>query len=54
MPGQPKKSKVRIPLVIEKKLARAVELDAARHKSNRTAWITEAIKDKLDRLGKLP
>ena len=54
MPGQRKKSKTRITLPIEERLARAVEIQAAREKIDRVAWIIEAIKDKLERLGKLP
>ncbi len=54
MAGQRKKTKQRVTLNIEAPLLRAVELQAAREKTDRVKWMVEAIMDKLESLGKLP
>ncbi len=54
MPGQKKKSKEQFTLTLEALLLRAIEREAQRQRISRVEWITEAIKDKLESIGKLP
>ena len=54
MAGQRKKSKKRITLPIESALLLAVEIQAAREKTDRIKWINETLTNRLRELGKLP
>jgi hypothetical protein len=54
MPRQRKKTKKQLTLNLEGPLLRAIELQAAREKTDRVKWLTTAAEDKLRALGKWP
>ncbi len=54
MSGHRKKTKQSIELYMERQLVRAIDLQVAREKTDRTKWLTALAEDKLRALGKLP